>query len=81
MNGTTIKYYAGTVSVHRRMVYNKVIDKDKVTYPLNCLLFDESLVTKSSGGYSYEYHLKDHPSADGQVPPKVGQALLAATEA
>ena len=27
---------------------------------LNYLLFDEGLVTKSSGGYSYEYHLKDH---------------------
>jgi len=35
------------------MVYNN----DKL---LDYLLFDEGLVTKSSGGYSYEYHLKDH---------------------
>lgn len=27
---------------------------------LNYFLFDEGLVTKSSGGYGYEYHLKDH---------------------
>jgi len=42
------------------MVYNKVMVKDKATYPLNYLLFDEGLVNMSSGGYSYEYHLKDH---------------------
>jgi RHS repeat-associated protein len=47
MNGTTIKYYAGN------MVYNN--DKS-----LKYLLFDEGLVNKVSGGYAYEYHLKDH---------------------
>jgi len=47
MNDTTIKYYAGN------MVYNN--DKS-----LNYLLFDEGLVNKVSGGYAYDYHLKDH---------------------
>jgi RHS repeat-associated protein len=55
MNDTTIKYYAG----------NRMYNNDKL---LDYLLFDEGLVTKSSGGYSYVYHLKDHPSEDGQVP-------------
>jgi len=27
---------------------------------LKYLLFDEGMVNKSSGVYSYEYHLKDH---------------------
>jgi len=35
------------------MVYNN--DKS-----LKYLLFEEGLVNKSSGGYAYEYHLKDH---------------------
>jgi len=44
---TSYKYYAGN------MVYNN--DKS-----LNYLLFDEGLVNKVSGGYAYEYQLKDH---------------------
>jgi len=54
MKDGTYQYYAGN------MVYKKVIANNIATYPLNYLLFDEGLVTKSSGGYSYEYHLKDH---------------------
>ena len=42
VNGT-YKYYAGNI------VYNK----DKL---MDYLLFDEGMVTKTSGGYSYEYH-------------------------
>ena len=47
MKDNTYKYYAGS-----RMYKN-----DKT---LNYLLFDEGLVNKTSGGYTYEYHLKDH---------------------
>ena len=44
---TSYKYYAG----------NRMYKNDK---SLNYLLFDEGLVNKVSGGYSYEYQLKDH---------------------
>ncbi len=27
---------------------------------LNYLLFEEGMIYKSSGGYTYEYHMKDH---------------------
>jgi RHS repeat-associated protein len=47
MTNNTYQYYAGN------MVYNN--DKS-----LKYLLFDEGLVNKVSGGYAYEYHLKDH---------------------
>jgi len=47
MKDNTYQYFAGN------MVYNK----DKL---LNYLLFDEGLVNKVSGGYAYEYQLKDH---------------------
>jgi len=47
MTNNTYQYYAGN------MVYNN--DKS-----LNYLLFDEGLVNKVSGGYAYEYQLKDH---------------------
>jgi len=47
MKDGTYQYYAG----------NMVYKNDK---SLNYLLFDEGLVNKVSGGYSYEYHLKDH---------------------
>ena len=36
---------------------NMVYKNDKT---LNYLLFEEGLVNKSTGGYTYEYHLKDH---------------------
>ncbi|NEW81392.1 MAG: hypothetical protein GZ094_03380 [Mariniphaga sp.] len=47
MKEGTYQYYAGN------MVYDNV-------QSLKYLLFDEGLVNKSSGVYSYEYHLKDH---------------------
>ncbi|NEW84805.1 MAG: hypothetical protein GZ094_20890, partial [Mariniphaga sp.] len=47
MKEGTYQYYAG----------NMVYDNAK---SLKYLLFDEGLVNKSSGVYSYEYHLKDH---------------------
>ena len=47
MKDNTYHYYAGN------MMYNN--DKS-----LNYLLFDEGLVNKVSGGYAYEYHIKDH---------------------
>ncbi|NEW84803.1 MAG: hypothetical protein GZ094_20880 [Mariniphaga sp.] len=47
MKEGTYQYYAGN------MVYDNVKS-------LKYLLFDEGLVNKSSGVYSYEYHLKDH---------------------
>lgn len=47
MTNNTYQYYAGN------MVYNN--DKS-----LKYLLFDEGLVNKISGGYAYEYQLKDH---------------------
>ena len=47
MTNGTYKYYA------RNMVYNP----DKT---LNYLLFEEGMVNKVTGGYVYEYHLKDH---------------------
>ena len=47
MKDNTYHYYAGN------MMYNT--DKS-----LNYLLFEEGIVYKSSGGYTYEYHLKDH---------------------
>ena len=43
----TYLYYTGN------MVYNNA-------KTLNYLLFEEGLVNKSTGGYTYEYHLKDH---------------------
>jgi RHS repeat-associated protein len=54
MKDGTYQYYAGN------MVYSKLIEGKIVKYPLNYLLFDEGLVNKVSGGYAYEYHLKDH---------------------
>ncbi len=62
MKQGTYQYYAGN------MVYSPIIENNVEVYRLKYLLFDEGLVTKSAGGYSYEYHLKDHP-------PKVGLAL------
>jgi len=47
MKDNTYQYYAG----------NMVYKNDK---SLNYLSFDEGLVNKVSGGYAYEYHLKDH---------------------
>ena len=47
MKEGTYQYYAGN------MVYDNVKS-------LKYLLFDEGMVNKSSGVYSYEYHLKDH---------------------
>lgn len=47
MKDDSCNYYAGT------MVYN--IDKT-----LKYILFEEGMVNKVSGGYAYEYHLKDH---------------------
>lgn len=47
MIDNTYQYYAG----------NMVYKNDK---SLNYLLFEEGLVNKVSGGYTYEYHLKDH---------------------
>ena len=47
MKDGTYQYYAG----------NMVYKNDK---SLNYLSFDEGLVNKVSGGYAYEYHLKDH---------------------
>ena len=47
MKDNTYQYYAG----------NMVYKNDK---SLNYLLFEEGLVNNVSGGYSYEYHLKDH---------------------
>ncbi|NEW81390.1 MAG: RHS repeat-associated core domain-containing protein [Mariniphaga sp.] len=47
MKEGTYQYYAGNI------VYDNVKS-------LKYLLFDEGLVNKSSGVYSYEYHLKDH---------------------
>jgi len=47
MTNNTYQYYAG----------NMVYKNDK---SLNYLLFDEGLVNKVSGGYAYEYQLKDH---------------------
>jgi len=46
---TNYKYYAGNV------VYNNYKS-------LNYLLFAEGLINKVSGGYAYEYRLKDHLS-------------------
>jgi len=47
MKDYSYQYYAGN------MVYNS--DKS-----LKYILFEEGLVNKSSGAYTYEYHLKDH---------------------
>jgi|GEM_PF-1900679 len=47
MKDYSYQYYAGS------MVYN--YDKS-----LKYILFEEGLVNKSSGAYTYEYHLKDH---------------------
>ena len=47
MKDNTYQYYTG----------NMVYKNDK---SLNYLLFDEGLVNKSTGDYTYEYHLKDH---------------------
>jgi len=47
MKDNTYQYYAG----------NMVYKNDK---SLNYLLFGEGLVNKVSGGYAYEYHIKDH---------------------
>jgi RHS repeat-associated protein len=47
MKDNSYQYYAG----------NMVYKNDKT---LNYLLFEEGLVNKVSGGYTYEYHLKDH---------------------
>ena len=47
MKDNTYQYYTG----------NMVYKNDKT---LNYLLFEEGLVNKSTGGYTYEYHLKDH---------------------
>ena len=47
MKDGTYQYYAG----------NMVYKNDK---SLNYLSFEEGLVIKISGGYAYEYHLKDH---------------------
>jgi len=47
MKDNTYQYYTG----------NMVYKNDK---SLNYLLFDEGLVNKVSGGYVYEYHIKDH---------------------
>jgi hypothetical protein len=46
LKDNTYQYYAGS------MVYDK-------TKALIYLLFEEGLVNKISGNYSYEYHLKD----------------------
>ena len=47
MKDNSCNYYAGS------MVYNN----DKT---LKYILFEEGMVNKVSGGYTYEYHLKDH---------------------
>ena len=47
MKDNTYQYYTG----------NMVYKNDK---SLNYLLFEEGLVNKSTGGFTYEYHLKDH---------------------
>ena len=69
MKDNTYKYYAG----------NMVYKNDK---SLNYLLFEEGLVNKSSGVYTYEYHLKDHlgstrvsfqPNGAGTTPTQVAE--------
>ena len=47
MKDNTYQYYTG----------NMVYKNDK---SLNYLLFEEGMVIMSSGGYAYEYHMKDH---------------------